>query len=146
MSIFDLIKEFKLDLEIGNCSKETVRVYSNALNVFAIYLRDILSITEIEDVKSLHLKAFHKFNKERGLKQKSLNMYVSALRKFFDYLIEEEVIVGKNPASVIKLSRARDIKDIEIFTNEEIKKLSEYKRDSNIQHSKYFYILYISGS
>lgn len=69
----------------------------------------------------MYLKVFQKFNKERGLEQKSLNMYISVLRKFFDYLIEEEVIVGKNPALSIRLSRAKDVNDIEVFINEEIK-------------------------
>lgn len=137
MEINELIKEFKLELEISNFSTQATRVYSNALNIFSNYMRDVLSITEIEDVKVVHVKAFQKFNKERGLKQKSLNMYVSALRKFFDYLIEEEVIVGKNPAHSIKLSRAKDVKDIEIFTQEEMRKLARYKRDTNIQHSKF---------
>ena len=109
MEINELIEEFKIDLEISNFSKETARVYVNALHVFSNYMKDVLSITEIEDVKSSHLKVFQKFNKERGLKQKSLNMYVSALRKFFDYLLEEEVIGGKNPAYSIKSSRPRDI-------------------------------------
>ena len=137
MEINELIEEFKIDLEISNFSKETARVYVNALHVFSNYMKDVLSITEIEDVKSSHLKVFQKFNKERGLKQKSLNMYVSALRKFFDYLLEEKVIGGKNPAYSIKSSRPRDIKDIEIFTKDEIKRLTGYKRDTNIQKSKF---------
>ena len=47
-------------------------------------MEDILSITGIENIKSSHLKSFQKFNRERGLKQKSLNMYISALRKIFN--------------------------------------------------------------
>lgn len=137
MEINELINEFKIDLEISNFSSQATRVYGNALNIFSNYMRDVLSVTEIEEVKVVHIKAFQKFNKDRGLKQKSLNMYVSALRKFFDYLIEEEIITGKNPAYSVKLSRAKDIKDIEIFTNEEIKKLTGYKRDTNIQQSKF---------
>ena len=137
MEINDLIKEFKLDLEISNFSTQATRVYNNALNIFSNYMKDVLSITDIEDVKTVHVKAFQKFNKERGLKQKSLNMYVSALRKFFDYLIEEEVIVGKNPAHSIKLSRAKDVKDIEVFTKEEIKQLTQYKRVKTVKANKF---------
>jgi integrase/recombinase XerD len=136
MNINDLIQEFKLDLEISNYSTQTIRVYINSLNVFAKYMTDVLSITEVEDIKALHLKAYQKFNKERGLKTKSLNSHISALRKFFDYLIEEEIIT-KNPALSIKLQRAKDIKAIEVFTKEEIKLLTTYKREKNVKSNRF---------
>ena len=58
MEINELIEEFKIDLEISNFSKETSRVYINALHVFSNYMKDVLSITEIEDVKSSHYQYF----------------------------------------------------------------------------------------
>ena len=106
MYISDLIDEFKIDLEISNFSKETIRVYINSLKIFSKYMEEVLSITEIEKLKPSHLKAFQKFNKERGLRQKSLNMYISSLRKFFNFLIEEEIIQTKKPANSLKLSKS----------------------------------------
>lgn len=88
MYINDLIKEFKLDLEMSNCSSQTVRTYISSLNLFARYISDVLSITEVESISNSHVKAYQKFNKERGLKQKTLNMHVSPLRKIFSYLID----------------------------------------------------------
>lgn len=140
MYISDLIDEFKIDLEISNFSKETIRVYINSLKIFSKYMEEVLSITEIEHIKPSHLKAFQRFNKERGLRQKSLNMYISSLRKFFNFLIEEEIIETKNLANSLKLSKVKDIKSIDIFTSDEIKKLIQYKRDFNIQYSKFLEI------
>ena len=114
MYINDLIDEFKIDLEINNFSKESIRVYTNSLKIFSKYMEEVLSITEIEKTKSSHLKAFQKFNKERELRQKSLNTYISSLRKFFNFLIEEEIIQTKNPDNSLKLSKAKDIRSIEM--------------------------------
>ena len=106
MYISDLIDEFKIDLEISNFSKETIRVYINSLKIFSKYMEEVLSITEIEHIKPSHLKAFQRFNKERGLRQKKLNMYISSLRKFFNFLIEEEIIQTKKPANSLKPSKS----------------------------------------
>ena len=106
MYINDLIDEFKIDLEINDFSKESIRVYTNSLKIFSKYMEEVLSITKIEKLKPSHLKAFQKFNKERGLRQKNLNMYISSLRKFFNFLIEEEIIQTKKTANSLKPSKS----------------------------------------
>ena len=136
MEIKDLLEEFKLDMEINNYSKESLRSYSNCIKLFSTYLTDVLSITQIEKVKAVHIKAFVKFNKDRGIKQKTQNSYVSCIRAFYSFLIRED-IVEKNLGYTVKLKKATDQKEIEIFTNEEMKKLSDYKRIGNIQHSPF---------
>jgi integrase/recombinase XerD len=88
------------------------------LKIFNEYLGDV----EIEEVKSIDVKAFTIFNKERGLKQKSQNIYVTSIRALYSYLIEEEIVM-KSLGYSVKLLNAKDKKDIEIFTNDEIKKL-----------------------
>lgn len=60
----DVIEEFLLELDIRGCSNETIRSYSNALKAFNEYMGDI----KIEDIKSIHIKGFSKFNKDRALK------------------------------------------------------------------------------
>ncbi|MFR1065238.1 site-specific integrase [Intestinibacter bartlettii] len=68
MEIKDLLEEFKLDMEINNYSKESLRSYSNCIKLFSTYLTDVLSITQIEKVKAVHIKAFVKFNKDKKQK------------------------------------------------------------------------------
>lgn len=64
MYINDLIDEFKIDLEINNFSKESIRVYTNSLKIFNKYMEEVLSITEIEQIKPSHLKAFQNLIKK----------------------------------------------------------------------------------
>jgi len=99
MQLKELIEEFLLELEIRNCSKETIRSYKNSLKIFNEYLGDV----EIEEVKSIDVKAFTIFNKERGLKQKSQNINVSSIRALYSYLIEEEIVMKNLGYSVIIL-------------------------------------------
>lgn len=58
-----------------------------------------------------------------------MNTYISALRGMFNYLIDEQII-KKNPAMSIKLERAKDKKIIEVFTNEEVKRLVDWNKRS----------------
>ena len=136
MEIKELLEEFKLDMEINNYSKETVYRYGNLLKIFGTYLTEVLSITDVEKIKGVHVKAFVKFNKERGVKQKTQNSYISAIRLFYSFLVKEN-IVDKNLGYVVTTKKATDQREIEIFTNEEMKKLSNYKRVGNIQHSPF---------
>lgn len=136
MKIGELLEEFKLDMEINNYSKETVYRYGNLLKIFNTYLTEVLSVTDVEKIKAVHVKAFVKFNKDRGVKQKTQNSYISAIRLFYSFLIKEN-IVDKNLGYSVKSKKATDQREIEIFTNEEMKKLFNYKRVGNIQKSPF---------
>lgn len=113
MQLIDAITEYIDELEITNTSKETIRSYKNSLNIFSKFIKEN---TDVKKISISDIKLFHQFNKERGLKQKTLNTYISALRGMFNYLIDEQII-KKNPAMSIKLERAKDKKIIEVFTN-----------------------------
>ena len=113
-------------MEITNTSKETIRSYKNSLNIFSKFIKEH---TDVKKISISDIKSFHQFNKERGLKQKTLNAYISALRGMFNYLIDEQII-KKNPAMSIKLERAKDKKIIEVFTNEEVKRLVDWNKRS----------------
>ena len=126
MKIKDLVEEVKEELEINNISKETIRTYGNGFNKFLEFIGEE---TEVEKIKESDIKNFHRFNKDRGLKQKTQNSYISALRSLFNYAVEEEII-NKNPAMAVKLQKAKDKKTIEIFTKEEIIKLKNWKKSS----------------
>lgn len=126
MQLIDAITEYIDELEITNTSKETIRSYKNSLNIFSKFIK---KNTDVKKISISDIKSFHQFNKERGLKQKTLNAYISALRGMFNYLIEEQII-KKNPAMSIKLERAKDKKIIEVFTNEEVKRLVDWNKRS----------------
>lgn len=139
MKIEKLLEEFKLDMEINNYSKETVYRYGNLLKIFNTYLTEVLSVTDVEKIKAVYVKVFVKFNKDRGWKQKTQNSYISTIRLFYLFLIKEN-IVDKNLGYSVKSKKAREQREIEVFTNEEMKKLFNYKRVGNIQKSPFLYI------
>ncbi|GKZ02642.1 hypothetical protein ANS017_13140 [Paraclostridium bifermentans] len=118
-----MIEEFLLELDIRGASKETIRSYSNSLKIFSKYMCDS---TKLDNIKSIHIKEFAKFNKDRGLKIKSQNGYISSIRALCTYLVDEE-IVTKNLEFAVKLINANDKKEIEVFTKDEIKKLYNIK-------------------
>ena len=132
MQLTDIIEEFLLELDIRGASKETIRSYTNSLKIFSDYIGDM----EVEKIKAVHIKGFAKFNKDRGLKQKTQNGYISAVRALYSYMIEEE-IVTKNLGYSVKLVNATDKKEIEVFTSEEIKKLVAYKKMGTQKDNKY---------
>lgn len=139
MKIEKLLEEFKLDMEINNYSKETVYRYGNLLKIFNTYLTEVLSVTDVEKIKAVYVKVFVKFNKDRGWKQKTQNSYISTIRLFYLFLIKEN-IVDKNLGYSVKSKKAREQREIEVFTNEEMKKLFNYKRVGNIQKSPFLYV------
>lgn len=63
MQLKEIIEEFLLELDIRGASKETIRSYTNSLKVFSDYIDEI----EVEKIKTVHIKGFAKFNKDRGL-------------------------------------------------------------------------------
>lgn len=136
MLLEDAIEEFLLELDIKGASKETIRSYANALKVFQEYMCDNRNL---DNIKAIHIKGFAKFNKERGLKQKTQNGYISAIRALYTYLVEED-IVSKNLGFSVKLVNANDKKEIEVFTKEEIKKLVQYQRSFNEKVSPFLVV------
>lgn len=136
MLLEDAIEEFLLELDIKGASKETIRSYTNALKVFKEYMCDNKNL---DNIKAIHIKGFAKFNKERGLKQKTQNGYISAIRALYTYLVEEE-IVPKNLGFAVKLVNANDKKEIEVFTKDEIKKLVQHQRSFNEKSSPFLVV------
>lgn len=136
MLLEDAIEEFLLELDIRGASKETIRSYTNSLKIFKEYMCDN---TNLDDIKAVHIKEFAKFNKDRGLKHKTQNGYISSIRALYTYLVEEE-IVSKNLGYAVKLINAKDKKEIDIFTKDEIKKLIEHKRTFNEKVSPFLVV------
>ncbi|WP_270505830.1 tyrosine-type recombinase/integrase [Paraclostridium sordellii] len=136
MQLKDAIEEFLLELDIRGASKETIRSYSNSLKIFSKYMCDS---TKLDNIKAIHIKEFAKFNKDRGLKMKSQNGYISSIRALYTYLVEEE-IVPKNLGFSVKLVNANDKKEIEVFTKDEIKKLIQHQRSFNEKSSPFLVV------
>lgn len=128
MQLKDEIEEFLLELDIRSASKETIRSYTNCLKIFQEYIGDS---TKLDNIKAISIKEFAKFNKDRGLKIKTPNAYISSIRDLYTYLVDE-YIVPKNLGFTVKLVNANDKKE-----KEEIKKLVQHQRSFNEKSSPF---------
>lgn len=127
MQIKDAIEEWLDELDIEKASKETIRAYKNNLILFDRYINNK---KEVEKITCEDIKKYIKTNKDRGLKTKTINSYIAALRKFFNYCIEESIYTRENPAFSVKQIKATDTKVIEVFSAEEMKALINYNKKS----------------
>jgi site-specific recombinase XerD len=103
MSITDSIINYRRSLKRGNYSKRTVRNYLSTLRQFILWL-DV----PIEAVTHKKLLGFIDHLLDRRLKPKTINCYLHSLRRFYDYLIQEEEVVIENPVKgtdALRMSR-----------------------------------------
>ena len=100
MQISELIAEYILNCEIQKFSHKTISGYKNNLAYLERFLSEKHHITEIEKVKSIHLKDFFKYVSDKGRKETYLNELLKVFRTFFKYAVSEESYhktLRKNP-------------------------------------------------
>ena len=103
MDIIDVIIDYRRFLKRKNCSKHTVRNYMSTLKQFVIWL-DV----PIEQVTHKKVLTFIDYLLDKRLKPKTINGYLSSIRGFYGYLIEEEHIQMPHPVKsgyCLRLSR-----------------------------------------
>jgi integrase/recombinase XerD len=110
--------------------------YANQVREFLFFMES-LEFSRIQDVKAIEIIAYHDYLKERpnqrregGLSDSMIKGHLFALRLFFDYLLDMEII-DASPARLPKF-QLNNTKEREILTVEEIKILydqCENKRD-----------------
>jgi len=112
------IEKFMRYLEIEkNYSQHTVDNYRHDLEEFRRFLGDL----NLEKIDYLVLRKYLAGLKEKNLKVRTINRYLSTLRSFFKFLIREGYLKA-NP--IIGLSSPKQEKHLPLFlTEEEVKKL-----------------------
>lgn len=142
----DVLEEFLLELEIRNYSKRTLKSYKNNNRLFFTYLEKEFEITEIKEVKVIHVKNYLKFLKSKGRKESYINGIIKCFRAYFKYAIEEDYI-SINP--MLKVGWIREGKTlINSFTDEEVHKMMKLYLGSefrNIRNKCIMAILFDTG-
>ena len=103
MSVTDSIINYRRSLKRGNYSKRTIRNYLSTLRQFVIWV-DV----PIEAVSHKKLLEFIDHLLAQRLQPKTINCYLHSLRRFYDYLINEEEVVMENPVKggdALRMSR-----------------------------------------
>lgn len=146
MQISELIAEYILNCEIQKFSHKTISGYKNNLAYLERFLSEKHHITEIEKVKSIHLKDFFKCVSDKGRKETYLNELLKVFRTFFKYAVSEEYI-SSNPCEKIPWAK-ETMPLIRTFNDSEVKRmLAVYGEKSylEIRNKTILYMLFDTG-
>ena len=99
--IDDFIAYLKVERRLA---QNTVSAYSKDLSKFTEFLAD-QGITSFGEVKTQDVTGFMSELRSKGLKERSVARFLAALRSFFRFLIEEEMI-KTNPLALVDSPRA----------------------------------------
>ncbi len=90
MKIKEAIKDFLVEAEIKRFSKTTQDNYRNGVNKFALFLKEELDITMIEDVNASTVKQYTSYLTKKGLKGTTINSYLKIIKVFLQHCYNEE--------------------------------------------------------
>jgi site-specific recombinase XerD len=108
----ELLYNFTEYLENNNYSKYTVNLYTDTILMFLGYIdKELKTKLEVHEIKAAHIKAFLEAKEEEGLGQKTINKYITILKKFFEYLWDLEKI-HTDPTIRIKTYKVKDTKKL----------------------------------
>ena len=92
MAITDAIVQYRRFLKRRNCSIHTVKNYMHTLRQFVLWVA-----VPIEHVGGREIQAYIDYLRTRRLRPKTINCHLDSIRGFYNYLIEEEGMVMRNP-------------------------------------------------
>lgn len=110
-----------------NLSVKTLKSYEQTLKLFSAYIKNEFDISEVDKVKSAHIRHYIKYLRERGkytvtvneksatvnfphmrddyrkpLSTTTISNYIRNIKVFFNYLYEVEREIRKNPVEAIE--------------------------------------------
>lgn len=122
-------EEFALDCELKRLSKRTIKGYYNNTVLCLTYLEKHFDVTEVEEIRTVHLKKYIQYLVGRQLRPTYINGVLKCLRAFFKFALEEEYITS-NPALRVSWQREGKVL-IETFTDDEVRALLDAFSVSN---------------
>ncbi len=115
----DALKEFLVECHLRQLSDRTIKHERNSNNALLTFLEREYQITQIEEIRHVHLKGYIQYLIKLQRKETYINGLIKSFRAFFKYCVNEEYI-SVNPA--LKVS----------FQKEEIPKILTFKDDEYI--------------
>lgn len=146
MYISDIITEYILDCEIRKFTQKTIVSYKNNLKYLEHFLSEKHQITEIEKIKSVHIKDFFKHISDKGRKETYINGLLKAYRAFFKYAVSEEYI-SSNPCEKVPWAK-ETMPIIRTFNDSEVKRMLMVYGEKNyldIRNKTILYMLFDTG-
>lgn len=116
-----LLEEFLIEITIKNYSNRTKKSYKNNVSLFLTWLEIEYGVTEIEDIMPAHIKAYMKYQTNKGRKPSYINSILKCLIAYFNYVVDEEY-VNINVAKKVRFQR-EDKALIRAFTDQEVRNM-----------------------
>lgn len=94
-----LVKEFLFDCKLRSLSEQTILNYKKQLGHFVRFLETNCQVTNIEDLKPLHIKLFIRHYQERQCKPSYVNDNLKAVKTLCAYAQREgyvDELITKN--------------------------------------------------
>lgn len=104
------LKDFEFHVRAKNLSPKTISVYGERLSYFYRFLRK--RRIPFESVSKNTIQDYILFQKDRGLKDISINGQLKVLKLFFNYLCEEGIVTSNPTEKIRSLKTASHIKPI----------------------------------
>lgn len=114
-------EEFRLECDLRRLSKRTTQGYYNNVCRCLWYIERTFDITELEEIRTQHLKKYIQHLIELNLSPSYANGILKSLRAFFKFAYAEEYIVV-NPALKVNWQKEGKVL-IHTFTDSEVQKL-----------------------
>lgn len=120
MQFEQLVKEYLLELKLGNYSKRTMETYEQHIDKFIdFYRKEICKEMDIYAINKIHYKLFISQLLDNSLRATYINAILKSNRAFYSYLIREQVL-KTSPMDSIKLLKETK-QALTTFNDDEVK-------------------------
>ena len=121
MLLTDLLKEYFFHVQIKGHTQRTLKTRRTNLKAFIKYLENEFEVTELEEVKAIHIKKYGMFLLQKDLKVTSyINNIYKSIRSYFNYSVDEGYILKKHNPSLDVNWLKEEKPVIKAFTQKEV--------------------------
>ncbi len=117
----DVLEEFRLECQLRRLTDRTIKGYYNSTLLFLTYLERQESITEIEEIRTQHIKLYIQYLLKKQLSPSYINAIIRCIRAYFRFAVDEKY-VNINPALKVNWQKQGKVL-INTFTDEEVKSM-----------------------
>lgn len=141
-----LVKEFLFDCRVRSLSEQTILNYKKQLGHFVRFLETNCQVTNIEDLKPLHIKLFIRHYQERQCKPSYVNDNLKAVKTLCAYAQREGYVDELITKNIKNVKEPKVL--IHTFSPAEISKMIKYydgKNYTDVRNKMILMILFDTG-
>lgn len=141
-----LVKEFLFDCKVRSLSEQTILNYKKQLGHFVRFLETNCQVTNIEDLKPLHIKLFIRHYQERQCKPSYVNDNLKAVKTLCAYAQKEGYVDELITKNIKNVKEPKVL--IHTFSPAEISKMIKYydgRNYTDVRNKMILMILFDTG-